>query len=429
MGEKIRLNEFDILGVIDLNDVRDAIGIEKYLTPVIENGKTVKYLSRSKEYYNVKSMTELATERENLGYMLTNELSKRNFVIIENMLNCSGKVFFKKFEQYIASDKGNKEAEELVQAKECMMEDVKNMLSIFENRGYIQFNSKKRLPGGQENAQKRAIEMDNKALLYIFAKALKMKRDSQNIEVLTPGYGSIYIGPFLQAMYGYSFTNILKSKYIEESNDLSGNSMKTLTSSNRPFEEGKTVLLLDDNIGTGQTMSELRKSLRNEGVQDTTCGAVQYNWRNYYRVSVGEKTGIGIPDIQKIDILTPFNYAGHKLYKHAIDQLHSSGSEYIKYLQSKSYRKAECCDIEGSVIRSATSLSRLGVELPVELEKYVQTIEDNTQFKEILPEFLMENNKITNPISLEIIKRIVGNVDEISGKTEPGDETNGDTWR
>ena len=202
MSEKIRLSEFDILGVIDLNDLRDAIGIEKYLTPVIEGGKVVKYLSRSKEYYNVKNMTELATERENLGHLLTRERNKRNFVIIENMLNCSGKVFFKKFEQYIASGKSERVAEELSQAKECMMEDVTNMLTIFEEQGCINLDSKKRLPGGFENAEKRTIEMDNKAILYLFAKSLKMTKNPEDIEVLTPGYGSIYIGPFLKAVYG-----------------------------------------------------------------------------------------------------------------------------------------------------------------------------------------------------------------------------------
>ena len=50
MGEKVKLNEFDILGVINLNEVQ---GIERYVTPVIENGVVKTYLSRSKEYYNI----------------------------------------------------------------------------------------------------------------------------------------------------------------------------------------------------------------------------------------------------------------------------------------------------------------------------------------------------------------------------------------
>lgn len=57
MLEKISLKDFDIIGIITLHDVE---GLERYVTPVRKNGEIVTYLSRSKEYYNVKSMTELA---------------------------------------------------------------------------------------------------------------------------------------------------------------------------------------------------------------------------------------------------------------------------------------------------------------------------------------------------------------------------------
>lgn len=408
MGEKINLNEFDILGVINLNDVQ---GIEKYVTPVVEDGKVVSYLSRSKEYYNVKSMTELAIEREALAQMLTHEYSKRNFVIVENMLNCSARVYFKKFEQYISSGKSQYAALQLSQAEECLMEDVQNILAILQNQGTIQRDPNKRLPGGYENSEKRAIEMDNKAILYIFAKSLRMKKNPGEIEVLTPGYGSIYMGPFMKVMYGYNFTNTLKSKYIDESRNPHQTPIRDLMSSDRAFEVGKTVLLLDDNIGTGKTMEELKQSLQEAGIRNTILGAAQYNWRNYYRVSVGEKTGIERPDITKFDILTPINYAGHKLYKHAIDLLHSSGSEYVRYLQSKAYRREKLSDIKGTLIRAATCLQRLGLQLADEMEEYVLPEEVTGERKEVLPEFAKTTPKcISNPISQEIIKRIVQEV-------------------
>ena len=118
MNEKIDLKDFDIIGIISLNDVD---GIEKYVTPVRINDKIVTYLSRSKEYYNVKSMTELALEREELKNKLTRELTKRNFVILENMLNCSGKVYFKKFEEYITKGKNEKIRFQLQQAEKCLI--------------------------------------------------------------------------------------------------------------------------------------------------------------------------------------------------------------------------------------------------------------------------------------------------------------------
>ena len=423
MGEKLKLSEFDILGVISLDEVQ---GIEKYVTPVIENGVIKTYLSRSKEYYNIKSMSELAVEREELAQKLTNEVSKRNFVIVENMLNCSGKVYFKKFERYISEGKNEQSAIQLAQAKECMMEDVKNLIAILEQRHDIQINPNNRLPGGIENSERRAIEMDNKALLYIFAQSLKMKKSPEEIEVLTPGYGSIYVGPFLKAMYGYEFTNTLKSKYIEETKNSQEKPIRTLMSTQRPFREGVTVLVLDDNIGTGATMRELKQSLEKEGVYKTITGAVQYNWRNYYRISVGEKVGIKKPDVCQYDIVTPINYAGHKLYKHAIDTLLSSGSDYIKYLQTKSYRKDKYSDIEGAIIRAANSASRMEMKLPEEFERYVMLEEDTVQEKEILPEYKEEGKSIQNPIANEIISRIIQKVESIKERETIQNSENSD---
>ena len=79
MVEKLKLQDFDILGILELKDIQ---GIEKFVTPIKdEEGRTKSYLSRSKEYYNVKTMSELAICREELQHLLTRECSKRNFVL------------------------------------------------------------------------------------------------------------------------------------------------------------------------------------------------------------------------------------------------------------------------------------------------------------------------------------------------------------
>lgn len=409
--EELRLRDFDITGIITLNDIE---GIEKYVTSVKENGKVVNHLSRSKEYYNVKNMTELALEREELKTKLTRELSKKNFVIIENMLNCSAKVYFKKLEQYITNGKDENSRIQLQQAEECLMEDVRNILVIFQEKGLIEIDYNKRLPVGEENSAKRAIEMDNKAMLYIFAKSLKMKKAPNEIEILTPGYGSLYIGPFFKAMYGFDYTNVLKSKYIEDSKCFDETDICKLMSSDRIFEEGKKVLLLDDNIGTGTTMLELREQLREKNIIPIATGAVQYNWRNYYRVSVGDKKDIDRFEVDDFDIITPFNYAGHKLYTRAIDMLHSSGEEYIKYLKSKSYKKEEYCDLKGATNRALICAQKTNLNLVDGLK-----VEDS-QREDALP--LLEHYKngpteINNPISKKIIKTLLDNVISID-KTE-----------
>ncbi len=57
MVEKLKLKDFDIIGLIKLKDIQ---GIEKYVTPLEnDDGKIDRYLSRSKEYYNVKTMSSL----------------------------------------------------------------------------------------------------------------------------------------------------------------------------------------------------------------------------------------------------------------------------------------------------------------------------------------------------------------------------------
>lgn len=287
MEEKLELKDFDVVGIINLKDVK---GIEKYVTPIIEeNGNVKEYLSRSKEYYNVKNMTELSQEREKLKELVTRQRTKKNFVILENMLNCSAKVYFGEFKEYIKNGKNEEFESKLLKAEKCLEEDAKNILVMLEGKGLINVDKGNILPEGEENCERRAIEMDNKAMLYIFLKSLNVKENPKNIEVLIPGYGSVYIGPFLKAMYGYNYTNLLKSKYIEDTTNVNTETIKSLMSSDRIFKDGKTVMLLDDNIGTGSTMEEIKKKLNKENVYRILSGAVQYNWRNYLRVSIGDK--------------------------------------------------------------------------------------------------------------------------------------------
>ena len=389
MEELLEIKDFDILGLITLRDIR---GIEKYVTPVNLGNQSMfqEYLSRSKEYYNVKSMTELSQQREELKALIDARPSKRNFVILENMLNCSGRVYFRKMEQFIKNRTIQNE-DEMNLAKQCMDEDVRNLITILSKKGLIRVTRSLKLPGGNENSEKRLIEMDNKAMLYIFCKSLGENLDIGNTEVLTPGYGSIYIGPFLSQMYGCSYTNLLKSKYIKETlPQTQETELIDLVSSDRIFKEGQRILLLDDNIGTGQTMDEIKKQLELEGVTDIISGAVQYNWINYYRISTGEKTtdknGNKIKrfNARNYDIVSPINYYGHKLCEDAVDMLHSSGEEYVRYLASKSYRLPGYNDLIGAIERGIQYASMAGLNLT---DKYKCSIrksrEKNKNFRGI----------------------------------------------
>lgn len=377
-------------------------GIEKYVTPVYEgdNSKPVKYLSRSKEYYNVKNMTELSEEREKLKEKLDRRITKRNFVILENMLNCSGKVYFKKLEKYI-KDRTIQNQRAMEEARSCMEEDVRNILVILSKKGLININRYLRLPLGMENSQKRLIEMDNKAMLYVFGKAIELDNIPGDKEILIPGYGGIYIGPFLREMYGVDYTNLLKSKYIDDANPKSGMfTFDERVNNDRVFEKGKKIVLLDDNIGTGQTMKEIKQELEQYRINDVISGAIQYNWLNYYRISIGEKKNdkygnkIERFNIEDYDFVSPINYYGHKLCDTAIDMLHSSGEEYISYLKSKSYRMDQYNDIVGTIERGMQYAEMSGLNLS---EKYNYKKRKEREVKPLTEEYKNknENEKLT----------------------------------
>ena len=410
MEETLNINDFDILGLITLRDIK---GLEKYVTPIVEGNQVMfqRYLSRSKEYYNVKTMSELSEEREKLKRLLDRRPTKRNFVILENMLNCSGKVYFKKMEKYIKSRTIQKE-EEMSRARECMEEDLRNIITILSKKGLINVRESNILPGGFENSERRLIEMDNKAMLYLFADSLNFLKDNENIETLTPGYGSLYIGPTLKVMYGWDYTNLLKSKYIKSTMpDTEKTDMIELVSTDRVFGEGKEVLLLDDNIGTGQTMEEIKNQLHNNGIDKVISGAIQYNWINYYRIGIGEKrldkkgNKIQRFKAQNYDIISPMNYYGHKLCERAISMLHSSGEEYIAYLNSKSYRLPGYSDLIGSIERGMQFAEMSGLRLSDKYdykkrrERYPQELLD--EYKD--PESLNDAQKA---ITEDIIKTI-----------------------
>ncbi len=422
MEEKLELKDFDIVGIINLKDVK---GIEKYVTPIIEkNENDREYLSRSKEYYNVKSMTELSQEREELKKLLTRRLNKKNFVILENMLNCSAKVYFREFEEYIKNNKNDEFINKLTKAEKCLMEDVKNILVLLEGKGLIKVEKENILPQGEENSERRAIEMDNKAMLYTFLKSLNLKKGLDNIEVLTPGYGSVYIGPFIKEMYGYDFTNLLKSKYIEETTHTDTKTIRSLMSSNRIFEKGKTVLLLDDNIGTGNTMAEIKNRFNRENVDKIVSGAIQYNWRNYLRISIGDKKDINRFEVNDFDFVSPLNYAGHKLYSRAINTLHSSGKEYIQYLNSKSYRQKGYSDLQGALDRGIFYARNAGLEMAEGRTVPKRTIEGT----EVLKQYKEGPTEITKIRSKQIISNTIEDVDNICNKRKTKENVDKDLY-
>lgn len=324
-------------------------------------------------------------------------------------------------------------------AKYCLMNDIKNMINLFKKQGEIDIYDRhstkiitggleNTLPSGEEHSARRAIEMDNKALLYLFLKSLDLNQNMENLEVLTPGYGSLYIGPFIQEMYGFPFTNMYKSKYIAGMNPhIQELSIGDLMSSDRPLKLGTTVLLLDDNIGTGTTMKEICEKLNKAGVQKVITGAVQFNWKNYYRVSAGLKMDIPKFEVDDYTFISPFNYPGHKILEYAVDSINKSGNNYEQFSQNMAYNKAAYPDMEGAIFKAFLWANRANIMLSTKIDKdfvqedisddeilkYVFDSEDINEYKRdpaTYNQLRTLTTKITNPRTQEILDRILDEV-------------------
>ncbi len=203
--------------------------------------------------------------------------------------------------------------------------------------------------------------MDNKALLYIYANALKF---SKKRNVITPGLGSIYIGPFLKSLHGYDYTNVLLSLYVVDNirnTEVRERELGEITSNDLYLQADEPILVLDDNMGTGKTLSILSDKIRAIG-KKIIQGAIQYNWHNYKRVEIGEKN-IDRFDPRSIDLLTPFDYPGHKLLKGSVNALKISGKDYIEFMKNCGYRKDDVNDFENMIQNGEENASFCDVDL------------------------------------------------------------------
>ncbi len=125
--EVVNLSEFDFMGIFTLKDVE---GIEDLVTKVEDNC----YLSRNYDsYYKQDTYSEQSEKRENLKTRLTGNLDKKNFIILENILNASGKVFFNEFQRKVTSPQEENHMEE---AKKCLEDDVRNIINFFKRKTY-----------------------------------------------------------------------------------------------------------------------------------------------------------------------------------------------------------------------------------------------------------------------------------------------------
>ncbi len=384
----LHLNDFDFLGLIRIPNAELDPQLINFVTPTSKGF----YLSRSETFWHDYSCIEAAELRKKLyNYILNTPITDKNaFVALDYISNISGKTYYKSCEGLINK---NCSIEEVNKAKQCLYEDIDNMIKLIEHKDYK--NTPHDLPKFDGTLPTRNIECNNMALLYIFTKSLTPPSD---YTILNTGLGGVFVGPFFKSIYGTEWTNLLKSKYVK-TNTLENNSILDLIV-DKDIISNKKVLFLDDNVGTGLTMFETKKSMEEKGYE-FKCGAVQYNWINYFRVSAGEK------DIEKfdptlIDYVTQFNYPGHKLLEHSIEILKGNldysselietditnaekGDNYLKYRDLKHYQER---DLEKLQEKSYDRAKLAGFE--------IYTVNDNR---------IEYNNKLSKN-TIELMKNI-----------------------
>lgn len=330
LNEKLYLHEFDSNGIFDLYDVT---GIEDLVAPM-KNGK---YLSRNALYYDAKTYSELSNKRKELRNILTEEPSKKNFVILEYLSNSSAKIYFEELKKKIENQDNN-----VLQAKKCLEEDCENIVRFFQNKPLLKPIYD--LPEGKDRVLDRHIEMDNKQILYLFCSNLKFNKAKH---VITPGLGSIFVGPMLKSMYGFDYTNILFSLYSKDEKLRNISEQKVfdeLFSDDVWSTTSNELLLIDDNVGSCNTMNTIRKQLKE---REKTCkfGAIKYNWNFYNQVKHGELDHPTF-DINEVDFLTILDDPGYWIMRDSIKALKEEGGDaYLQVMKQEGLRQEKIPDI------------------------------------------------------------------------------------
>ncbi len=330
-NEKLHLYEFDSNGLFDLDNVE---GIEELVEP-LSNGK---YLSRNNSYYEAKTYSELKIERERLRKVLNEDCSKKNFVILEYLSNASAKIYFEELKKKI---EGKENLADEVQ--KCFEEDCANIVRFFKHKPLEKPVGN--LPQGDDKILERHIEMDNKQILYMFCSNLKF-RDQKHI--ITPGLGSIFVGPMMKSMYGFDYTNVLFSLYSKDKKlrEISEQkSFEEICSNDRWKNTNNQIILIDDNVGSCSTMNAIRNNLKEHG---KTCkfGAIKYNWDFYNQVKHG-KLDHPTFDVREVDFLTIFDDPGYWIMRDSIKELKEKGGDsYLHIMKEEGLRQEGKPDIQ-----------------------------------------------------------------------------------
>lgn len=346
------LNKTDLLGIFEINPNNSKV--LPYLTK-LEN----TYLSRNyQEYYRFENQHDLLLKREKLINIILSEdnnlTEDEKYVVFDNILNISSRIYYLNcLDNILSNNQKNIDdiyynfVNDIVNYNNFIFEiDKKGEYNEFKQHKY-NFDEKRIL------SEKRQIELDNKAYIYNYIKNINYvlnKLEIENYTIMTPGLGSIYIGPFMTAMYRkesalllysqYKKTNIAQLDNYQNINDIivRGEKMKN-----------QKIILLDDNVGTGTTLSKIITMLKNEEYDVVLAGAYQYTFDRLQEFFIKNRDQ-DVFEPSRVDLLTPVNYPRHQIIENASKKLEISGEEYSYYLKKFGYHNKKLSDYDRMIL-------------------------------------------------------------------------------
>lgn len=299
---RMKLSDVGLLGEIHIPTHQlppcDLLCIEDLNLPMQNN----RYLSRGNKYYEELTCLQLMLDIFDYHNRLNSTANPYvSYILMEHILNG----LLRLLDCLIAHNESELVNYYIQKAKEM----AQGIVDFFMGKTHFTVSSYMiSIPNHLADLKPRVdLEGDNHLLTII--SVMQMPRSDVCVGILLGGAASAAI----YAAYHASQLNYMKiSRYddTKQCNELLWGSTIDLHPS---------VLILDDNCGTGKTLHLAKSILKNQYQIDAKIAAIELHWEKLLRVK-GYYHQDSVFDISSLDYLTPWNVRHHHLLKQLVQQ-------------------------------------------------------------------------------------------------------------
>lgn len=318
-------NEVGLLGELRLEFQRFGNALRPFMTflapLVLKRGGII--ISRSPDYYQPLTLSQAiedalccSAKGESLECWDT-YIILAQYIILDRVLNRLGRVahtallesrrFYPSAIRLYEWAIGNLEL--------CAHRVVALMKGCSDCKKPISLSLPSPVPSSMRSLQVRTvIEMDNLPLIFWRAASLE-ELLQPNTGVISPLLGGALVPPMLAALHtktkwAYVSASLYENKANREILIPGGGSLPP------------KVVLIDDNIGSGETLRLIRKRLENEGISVLGIASIEMHWEKFFNVQSGIVAGKTF-SLDAIDNLSPFAYRHYLEMKRLYEQYYS----------------------------------------------------------------------------------------------------------